>query len=118
MTVQDALRQSFRFPDMSHAAGVGLRGGRYTETFDFDKGVQRLVLHRLRFSENVAVDGRIKVDADEGAVTGRLSVTGPHGAGGAVAISGRWFNFHTAGGPISVRGHLGGRRVAVTTPSG
>ena len=37
MTAQDALRQSFRFPDMSHAAGVGLRGGRFTETFDFDK---------------------------------------------------------------------------------
>ncbi len=118
MTIQDALRQSFRFADMSHAAGVGLRGGRFTETFDIDKAVQRLVLHRLRFSEDVTVDGRVDVDVEKGTINGRVSVTSTHGAGGAVAISGRWLGFQTAAGPISLRGHLGGRRVAVTTPGG
>ena len=70
---------------MSHGTGVGLRGGRFTETFNFDKGVQRLVLHRLRFSEDVTVDGRVKVDVGKGTVTGRVSVTAPHGAGGTVS---------------------------------
>ena len=108
LTVQDALRQSFRFPDMSRGTGVGLRGGRFTETFNPDKGVQRLVLHRLRLSEDVTVDGRVKVDVGKGTVTGRMSVTAPHGAGGTVRIVGRWFGFQNAAGSISVRGSLGG----------
>ena len=118
LTVQDALRQSFRFPDMSRGTGVGLRGGRFTETFNPDKGVQRLVLHRLRLSEDVTVDGRVKVDVGKGTVTGRMSVTAPHGAGGTVRIVGRWFGLQNAAGSISVRGSLGGHSIAVITPGG
>ena len=118
LTVQDALRQSFRFPDLAHGSGVGLRGGRFTETFDFDRGAQRLVLHRLHFSEDVAVGGRVRVDAGKGIVSGRLSVTAPQHAGGRVTIAGRWFGFKNAAGPIAVRGQLDGRSVALTTPGG
>ena len=118
LTVTDALRQSFRFPDMSHATGVGLRGGHFTETFNFDTNVQRLALHELRFSQDAAVDGRVKVDAAKGIVTGRLAVRAPSGAGGAVTIAGRWFGVENAAGPIRIRGHLDGRAVALITPGG
>jgi pimeloyl-ACP methyl ester carboxylesterase len=118
LTVEDALRESFRFPDMSHATGVGLRGGRFAETFNFDTNAQHLALHGLRFSEDAAVDGRVKVDAAKGILTGRLSVRAPNAAGGSVTIAGRWFGFENAAGPITVRGRLGGRSVALSTSGG
>jgi pimeloyl-ACP methyl ester carboxylesterase len=118
LTAQDALRQSFRLPDMAHGTGVGLRAGRFTETFNFDRGVQRLALHELRFSEDVAVTGSVKVDANKGIVTGRLSATGRHGRRGAVTIAGHWLDPQAGAGPITIRGHLDGYTVALTTPGG
>lgn len=118
LTVEDALRQSFRFPDMSRGTGVGLRGGHFAETFNFDTGVQRLALRGLRFSEDATVNGRVKVDAAKGIVTGRLSVRAPNGAGGTVTIAGRWFGFENAAGPTRIRGHLDGRAVALITSGG
>lgn len=118
MTVQDALRQSFRFPDMGHDTGVGLRGGSFKETFNFDKGLQRLTLHRLRFSEDVTVDGDLTVDAAKGQVIGHVAATASGGRGGRVTITGRWFGFENAAGAIRIRGRLDGRTVAVSTPGG
>jgi hypothetical protein len=116
MTVQDALRQSFRLPNMEHGRGTGLRGGSFNETFNFDKGVQRLALHRLHFSEDVTVDGHVNVSKDDLSAT--VTVTAPHGGHGTVTMTGRWFTFQTAAGLIRIHGHLDGHNVALSTPGG
>jgi pimeloyl-ACP methyl ester carboxylesterase len=115
-TVKDALRQTWRLPDPSHGTGAGLRGGTFDETFDFERGMQQLDLHRVQFSEDVAVDGH--VDVDNGDLTATLTVTVPGQRGGTVALSGQWFTFNTDAGVIRIDGRLGGRQVALSTPAG
>jgi pimeloyl-ACP methyl ester carboxylesterase len=115
-TVKDALRQSWRLPDQTAGTGTGLRGGGFDETFDFDQDLQRLQLHRLRFSDDIAVDGQVTVDG--GDLSATVTVTLDRRPYGSIDLSGRWFTFTTPAGPIRIDGRLGGRRIALLTPGG
>jgi pimeloyl-ACP methyl ester carboxylesterase len=113
--VQDALRQSFRLPDPAKGTGAGLRGGRFDETFDFGRGRQSIVLHGVRFSADVAVDGR--VDVAGSALSATLTVASPAGRG-TLRLRGRWFTGDRKAGTVRIGGRIGGRRVALATPAG
>jgi pimeloyl-ACP methyl ester carboxylesterase len=113
--VQDALRQSFRLPDLAKGTGAGLRGGRFDETFDFDRGAQRIVLRGVKFSADVAVDGRVDVAGSDLSAT--LTVASPAGDG-TLRLRGRWFTPDRKAGTIRIDGRLGGRRLALSTPAG
>jgi pimeloyl-ACP methyl ester carboxylesterase len=115
MTVEDALRESARLPNMERGHGAGLRGGGFDETFDFDKGIQRLTLQRLRFSDDVAVDGHVTVDKQD--LTAHVTVTTPQGRG-RLTMKGPWFTFQTSAGLIRIHGQLDGHPVALSTPGG
>ena len=114
-TVKDALRQSFRLPDPSHGTGVGLRGGTFDETFDFDRNLQRLDLHELRFARDAAVNGQ--VTNDNGQLTARLAITSDGHHVGTLDLTGTWVTFGTPAGAIRLSGKIDDRPVALSAPA-
>jgi pimeloyl-ACP methyl ester carboxylesterase len=106
----DAIQRTFRAPG---ERGAGLRGGTFSIA-GTDPGFRNL-LDRARFAADVAASGEAEVDfSTGGTVTADLEVDGPGGLDGALQVSGRLFP-HTES--VSVRGTIGGRRVAVLVPS-
>jgi hypothetical protein len=74
-------------------------------------------LNGARFTRDVAIDGRARLDFAQGSVVGaRVRVDGPAGADGRLRLSGNWFNPDAR--VIRIRGRLGGRRVAAVVPAG
>jgi pimeloyl-ACP methyl ester carboxylesterase len=112
--VQDALRQSLRL-DGLQGTGAGLRGGTFDSSFDFPNRLMELDLHGVRFSEDVVVDGHVKVD--HGDLTGTVTVDGPGRSDGTISLGGRSFTFDKAGGVIRLDGRLGDRTIALSTPA-
>jgi pimeloyl-ACP methyl ester carboxylesterase len=104
----DAIQRTFR---MSGHTGVGLRGG----TFSIG-GTATLVLtyHRVRFANDVAVNGTANVDFGTGKLNAHLVIDGPGAQNGTLQVAGRLFP-HTA--PLPAHGVIGGRRVAVLVPT-
>jgi pimeloyl-ACP methyl ester carboxylesterase len=106
----DAIQRTFRAPG---DRGAGLRGGTFSIE-GTDTGFKNL-LDRARFAADVAVSGESETDfAGGGIVTADLTVDGPGGLDGTLQVSGQVFP-HT--GSVSVRGTIGGRRVAVLVPT-
>jgi hypothetical protein len=74
-------------------------------------------LDGARFTRDVAVDGRARLDFPQGSVVGaRVTVDGPAGADGRLTLRGRWFSPDAE--VIRISGRLGGRRVAAVVPAG
>lgn len=116
LTLQDALRLNGIVPKET-VRGVGLRGGRFVGVFDPDSAVVTVDLNGARFTRDVAIDGRARLDFAQGSVVGaRVTVDGPAGADGRLRLSGNWFNPDAR--VIRIRGRLGGRRVAAVVPAG
>jgi hypothetical protein len=106
----DAIQRTFRAPG---DRGAGLRGG--TFSIEGTESGFKNVHDRVRFAADVAASGEAEVDfAAGGVVTAALDVDGPGGLDGTLQVSGRLFP-HT--GSVSVRGTIGGRRVAVLVPT-
>jgi hypothetical protein len=106
----DGIQRTFRAPG---DRGAGLRGGTFAIE-GTDTGF-RDVYDRARFAADVAVSGSAEVDfAAGGIVTADLTVDGPGGRDGTLEVTGQLFP-HT--GSVSVRGTIGGRRVAVLVPT-
>jgi pimeloyl-ACP methyl ester carboxylesterase len=116
LTVQDALRLNGIVPKET-VRGVGLRGGRFVGVFHPESVVVTVDLKGARFTRDVAIDGRARLDFAHGSVVGaRVRVDGPAGADGRLRLSGNWFNPDAR--VIRIRGRLGGRRVAAVVPAG
>lgn len=116
LTVQDALRLNGIVPKET-VRGVGLRGGRFVGVFHPESTVVTVDLDGARFTRDVAVDGRARLDFPQGSlVSARVTVDGPAGADGRLRLSGNWFNPDAS--VIRIRGRLGGRRVAAVVPAG
>jgi pimeloyl-ACP methyl ester carboxylesterase len=106
----DTIQRTFRAPG---DRGAGLRGGAFSIE-GTDTGFKNL-LDRARFAADVEVSGESETDfAAGGIVTADLAVDGPGGLDGTLQVSGQVFP-HT--GSVSVRGTIGGRRVAVLVPT-
>jgi hypothetical protein len=106
----DAIQRTFRAPG---DRGAGLRGGTFSIE-GTDTGFKD-VYDRARFSADVAASGEAEVDfAAGGVVTADLVVDGPGRLDGTLHVSGQLFP-HTES--VSVRGTIGGRRVAVPVPT-
>jgi pimeloyl-ACP methyl ester carboxylesterase len=103
----DAIQRAFR---MGGDTGAGLRGGTFALAGDWP--VVDLDYDRVRFASDVAVSGHAHVDFDEGGIAADLVVDGE--VDGRLRIEGRLFP-HTA--PLTARGTLGGRPVAVLVPT-
>lgn len=116
LTVQDALRLNGIVPKET-VRGVGLRGGGFVGVFHPESAVVTVDLKGARFTRDVAIDGRARLDFAQGSVVGaRVRVDGPAGADGHLRLSGNWFNPDAR--VIRIRGRLGGRRVAAVVPAG
>jgi hypothetical protein len=73
-------------------------------------------LNGARFTRDVAIDGRARLDFPQGSVvSARVTVDGPAGADGHLRLSGKWFSPDAR--VIRIRGRLGGRRVAAVVPA-
>ena len=102
----DAIQRTFR---MGGESGAGLRGGSFTRGGD---GATELAYDRVRFAADVAVSGSARLAGGE--IVADLEVDGPGAEDGALHVAGRLFP-HTS--PLTARGEIGGRRVAVLVPS-
>ena len=103
----DAIQRSFR---MGGDTGVGLRGGSFTvadhgATVDYS-------YDGVRFTRDVAVSGDARRSRETGGIVADLVVDGA--VDGHLRIEGRLFP-HTA--PLTARGVIGGRPVAVLVPT-
>jgi hypothetical protein len=88
--------------------GVGLRGGQF-EVVDGAAGL-RVVMHAVRWTEDVAVTGEAHRFAPRnGVVQARVSLVLPHGGVGKLAIS---WNDAEAHPKAIIRGRLDGRVVS------
>jgi len=81
--------------------GLGLRGGAWTARGDLQP---RITLTDYRFATDVAVSGTITWDRVRGTVTGELTVAGPDGASGRLAV--HW-DTRRPGAMASATGTLG-----------
>ena len=93
---------------VGRARGAGLRGG----SFRTERHSGALRLHAVRWTADLAVAGRLMIDAATGAVAGRLSLGG--NATGDVKIA-----WQTQGpqGVATIDGMINGRRVRATMPA-
>jgi pimeloyl-ACP methyl ester carboxylesterase len=106
----DAIQRTFRAPG---DRGAGLRGG--TFSVEGTENGFKDVYERVRFAADVAASGAAEVDfAAGGFVRADLTVDGPGPLDGTLHVSGQLFP-HTES--VSVRGTIGGRRVAVLVPT-
>ena len=107
LTVTDAV---YRLPRMTGASGRGLRGGTYTVT-NTATGTQ-IDYQKAQFTHDVYVSGQVTLDATN-ALTGRVTLTGPHGRTGTLTIHAiLWDPAHPL---ASLRGTVGGKTIAVLT---
>lgn len=106
----DGIQRTFRSPS---GRGAGLRGG--TFSVEGTENGFKDVYDGVRFAADVAASGAAEVDfAAGGIVTADLTVDGPGPLDGTLHVSGQLFP-HTES--VSVRGTIGGRRVAVLVPT-
>jgi pimeloyl-ACP methyl ester carboxylesterase len=116
LTIQDALRQN-GIVQTERVRGAGLRGGRFLGVFDPDTVSVTVDMDGLRFARDVSIDGKASVDFDQGNILrARVTVHGPAGADGRLALRGKWFSPEAK--TIRISGELGGRRVAAVVPAG
>jgi hypothetical protein len=97
--------------NMGGYEGVGLRGGRFTTRGYMRVGFE---LHDVRWVQDVAVSGTVLWDRSTGAIRARVTIRGPNTPDGSLSMA--WNDFRTQ--PIaSIRGRLGGVRVAYELPA-
>jgi hypothetical protein len=114
-TVKDALERGIlAFSGPGTVTGRGLRGGTVRFEFRGHFGMNwRIVLHGVRFSDDVTVDGIVHWRPNRSLVSADLSVAGPSTADGRLEISTSHYlktrYFHVTGG-------LGGQAVDVQVP--
>ena len=107
-TVADVIA---RWPNMGGSQGVGLRGGRFTTTGVTQVGFE---LHDVRWVEDEAVSGTVSWDRATGAIRAHVTIRGPDTPDGSLWMA--WNDFQTQ--PLaSIRGRLGGVRVACEVPA-
>jgi pimeloyl-ACP methyl ester carboxylesterase len=102
-----------RLGSNSTVEGQGLRGGSFRVTHRGES--LRILLHRVRWTEDMAVSGAIDKSAGRpGAVRAQLVLAGPAGLAGRLRI--QWRD----GGPearAQIRGTIGGAAVVAQTPA-
>ena len=93
---------------LGHASGAGLRGG----SFRTERRSDAVRLEAVRWTSDLAVTGRLTIDAATGAVAGRLDLGGH--AKGSVKVA-----WQTTGpqGVATVDGTINGRRLHATMPA-
>ena len=113
-TAAAAVTDAFRRTMLSFASeGVGLRGGSYQAGID-DDGIA-LDLSAARFATDVSVTGHAIRPWESGAIDATIEVNGPAGNDGTLRVTGTWL---TPGATtLTLRGTLGGRRVALLAPA-
>jgi len=103
----------------SSGHGVGLRGGRFTIVER--KGVQRVQLHAVRWTCDLAVSGTLeRTLGGEGRVRGHLRLSGSDPLSGAERVAGTLEVVWSDAAPKAVadiRGILSGARVAARMPA-
>lgn len=107
-TMKDALQRT----TLGSTAGVGLRGGTWTDTLGATSQV--ITLSGCMFSEDVSISGTITYGVDT-SVSAILSVTRSGETLGTLNVTG--FFLHT--GPVGnflVTGRIGGRQIAALVP--
>jgi pimeloyl-ACP methyl ester carboxylesterase len=110
-TLMDAVKRDFL---KSGPDGVGLRGGKFTTSFD-ETGVT-IELDGARFSEDVRVSGKAFISfALQSMLDATFTVDGPRGEDGTVTMAG--IILSPGATTLQVRGTLGGRRIAVLVPA-
>jgi hypothetical protein len=106
--VEDAVYQT---PRLTATTGRGLRGGTYK--VKHGKAKTTITYRRARFSRDVAVSGAASLDIATSRLTGRITVAG--------ALSGTLQLRATLWDPdkrnATIRGTLGGQRVALLAPA-
>ena len=106
--VEDAVYQT---PRLTATTGRGLRGGTYK--VKHGKATTKITYRRARFSRDVAVSGVASLDIATSRLTGRITVAG--------ALPGTLQLHATLWDPdkpnATVRGTLGGQRVALLAPA-
>lgn len=108
LTVGDVV---VRAAQNTRGAGPGLRGG----TFRVRAGGRRLELDSVRWTEDVAVSGTIRVGArPERPIVADIRIAGPEGLRGRLRIA--WLD-EPADARASIVGRLGGAPVRATTPA-
>ncbi len=103
LTAEDAIA---RAAENGAGKGAGLRGGSFTASAT--RGGYRLVLHELRWSEDVSASGRIEWPGRTGIVRAILFLESPAGSG-TVELS--WPE-GVGDAHATARGRLGGRTLA------
>ena len=110
---QRPVTDAFRRTMLSFASeGVGLRGGSYQAGID-DNGIT-LDLSAARFATDVSVTGRRHPAMGVGSDRRDHPSQRPGRNDGTLRVSGAWL---TPGLPLTLRGTLGGRRVALLAPA-
>jgi hypothetical protein len=103
LTAEDAIA---RAAENGPGKGIGLRGGTFTASAT--RGGYRLLLHELRWTEDVSASGRIESPVRTGVVHAMLFLESPAGSG-TVELS--WPE-GVSDAHATARGRLGGRTVA------
>jgi hypothetical protein len=113
--VTDALRRTFLRG--GPGAGVGLRGGTFTDDLNAEQTALVETLNGVRFSRDVAVTGVSNYVFDGESIDATISVDGPAGEDGTLHVSGVWFGTSHAATVLEVEGTLGSRSVALRVPA-
>jgi pimeloyl-ACP methyl ester carboxylesterase len=108
LTAEDAIA---RAAENGAGAGVGLRGGGFTAVAS--GAGWHIRLHALRWTEDVAVSGRIETGGREGPVHATLTLAGPVAAG---PLTLDWHE-GVSGARAAVHGTLNGKAVAADAPA-
>jgi hypothetical protein len=100
-----------RWLTMYGSSGVGLRGGTFTTT-----GSERVrfAMHRLRFTEDVAVSGTMTWNRRGGSVRAAVRFTGPEGVTGRLVLTWNDWQHHAV---AHSRGEIAGRPVDLRLPA-
>jgi pimeloyl-ACP methyl ester carboxylesterase len=106
--VEDAVYQT---PRLAATTGRGLRGG--TFKVKHGKATTTITYRRVRFSRDVAVSGVASLDVASSRLTGRITVAGP--VSGTLRLGATLWNPDRPN--ATLRGTLGGRRVALVAPA-
>lgn len=109
LTAQDAIT---RAGEVAGGKAVGLRGGTFTATSS-GAGYQ-LLLHELRWTEDVLVSGEVDWPGRTGVVHGSLEVKAPQGLRGRLDV--QWVE-GISQARATARGSLAGRVVAAEAPA-
>jgi hypothetical protein len=94
--------------------GLGLRGGTFVAAAVAGAAAYRIVLHDVRWTEDLAISGSIDWPGRSGPVRARLTLQGVPPARGTLQLE--WPE-GVAGARATVRGKLGGRRVLAAAPA-